>query len=107
MVTLLKFLLSNYVYYRFFDWRRSWIIGNSTSYLCLQTYYGYYKKRVREELPKTEYVKIEKIVNSEKGKKTLPLYKAKAYDKTGNKIRDIDFEYEKSEYFYDGEKIYI
>lgn len=65
------------------------------------------KKRVREELPKTEYVKIEKIVNSEKGKKTLPLYKAKAYDKTGNKIRDIDFEYEKSEYFYDGEKIYI
>lgn len=65
------------------------------------------KKRVREELPETEHVKIEKIVNSGKGRTTLPLYKAKAYDKTGNKIRDIDFEYEKSEYFYDGEKIYI
>lgn len=64
------------------------------------------KKRVKEEIPEAEYVKIEKILSS--GSKTyLPVYKAKAYNKYGNKVRDIDFEYEKSEYFYDGEKIYV
>lgn len=64
------------------------------------------KKRVKEEIPEAEYVKIEKIISS--GNKTiLPIYKAKAYNKQGNKIRDIEFEYEKSEYFYDGEKICV
>lgn len=64
------------------------------------------KKRVKEEIPEAEYVKIEKILSSG-SKTTLPVYKAKAYNKYGNKVRDIDFEYEKSEYFYDGEKIYV
>lgn len=64
------------------------------------------KKRVKEEIPEAEYVKIEKILNSG-SKTTLPVYKAKAYNRYGDKIRDIDFEYEKSEYFYDGEKIYV
>lgn len=64
------------------------------------------KKRVKEEIPEAEYVKIEKIVSSG-SKTTLPVYKAKAYNKYGSKVRDIDFEYEKSEYFYDGEKIYV
>lgn len=64
------------------------------------------RRRVKEEIPETEYVKIEKIISST-NKTVLPVYKAKAYNKSGNKIRDIDFEYEKSEYFYDGEKIYV
>lgn len=64
------------------------------------------KKRVKEEIPEAEYVKIEKIISSG-NKTTLPIYKAKAYNKQGNKIRDIEFEYEKSEYFYDGEKICV
>lgn len=64
------------------------------------------RKRVKEEIPSAAYVKIEKITNTS-NKTTLPVYKAKAYDKHGNKVRDIDFEYEKSEYFYDGEKINI
>lgn len=64
------------------------------------------KKRVKEEIPEAEYVTIEKTING-KDKTTLPEYKAKAYNKTGKKIRDIDFEYEKSEYFYDGEKIHV
>ena len=62
------------------------------------------KKRVKEEIPETEYVIIEKKIN-EKDKTILPEYKAKAYNKNGEKIRDIDFEYEKSEFFYNGEKI--
>lgn len=64
------------------------------------------KKKVKEEIPDTEYVKIEKIISSS-NTTTLPVYKAKAYNKNGQKIRDIDFNYEKSEYFYDGEKIYV
>ncbi len=64
------------------------------------------RERVRRELPKTAYVKIEKTVQSS-SKTTLPTYHAKAYDRNGNKISDIDFEYEESEYFYDGEKITI
>lgn len=64
------------------------------------------KQRVRAEIPQAEYVKIEKITSS--GPRTvLPVYKAKAYNRSGDKIRDIEFEYEKSEYFYDGEKIYV
>lgn len=64
------------------------------------------KQRIKEEIPEAEYVKIEKIVSN--GNKTyLPTYKAHAYNKHGEKIRNIDFEYEKSEYFYDGEKIYV
>lgn len=64
------------------------------------------KKRVKEEIPEAEYVKIQKITSS--GDRTvLPVYKAKAYNGSGEKIRDIDFEYQKSEYFYDGEKIYV
>ena len=64
------------------------------------------KKRVKEEIPEAEYVKIEKIISGG-NRTTLPVYKAKAYNKNGNKIRDINFEYTKSEYFYDGEKIYV
>ena len=64
------------------------------------------KNRVKEEIPGAYYVEIEKICNSG-SKACLPTYKAKAYNKSGNKVRDIEFEYEKSEYFYDGEKIYI
>lgn len=64
------------------------------------------KKRVKEEIPETQYVQIEKIISS--GPRTiLPVYRAKAYNRLGEKIRDIEFEYEKSEYFYDGEKIYV
>lgn len=64
------------------------------------------KKKVKEEIPEASYVEIQKILNSTSSK-TLPVYKAKAYNKDGKKIRDIDFEYEKSEYFYNGEKIYV
>lgn len=64
------------------------------------------KKKVKEEIPEAEYVEIEKILSSG-STTTLPVYKAKAYNKYGSKVRDIDFEYEKSEYFYDGEKIYV
>lgn len=64
------------------------------------------KKRVKEEIPETQYVQIEKIISS--GPRTiLPVYRAKAYNRLGEKIRDIEFEYEKSEYFYDGERIYV
>ena len=64
------------------------------------------RQRVKEEIPETEYVVIEKIISSS-AKTVLPIYKAKAYNRSREKIRDIEFEYEKSEYFYDGEKIYV
>lgn len=64
------------------------------------------KRRVKTELPKATYVEIEKTLQ-DKEHKVLPKYHAKAYDRDGNKISDIDFEYERSEYFYDGEKIAV
>ena len=64
------------------------------------------RQKVKEELPESSYVIIEKITK-DRGCKVFPTYKAKAYNRTGKKLRDIDFKYEKSEYFYDGEKIYI
>lgn len=64
------------------------------------------RSRVKAEIPEAAYVKIEKTINST-NRTVLPKYKAKAYSQYGNKIRDIDFQYEKSEYFYDGEKIVI
>ncbi len=65
------------------------------------------KERTKSEIPKTSYVKIEKYLSQPHGKKVLPTYKAKAYDRYGNKLRDIEFKYEDSEYFYNGEKIYV
>lgn len=64
------------------------------------------RSRVKAEIPEAAYVRIEKIINST-NRTVLPTYKAKAYNRNGNKIQDIDFQYEKSEYFYDGEKIVI
>lgn len=64
------------------------------------------RQKVKEEIPEAEYVKIEKIINSS-DRTVLPTYKAKAYNRQGEKVRDIDFQYQKSEYFYDGEKIVI
>lgn len=74
----------------------------SVSYLCTSII----RSRVSTEVPEAEYVKIEKVTVG-KSSTSLPIYKAKAYDKNHNKIRDIEFEYNSSEYFYDGEKIII
>lgn len=64
------------------------------------------RSRVSSEIPEAAYVEILKTYEH-KGVTTLPVYKAKAYNKSHQKIRDIDFKYENSEYFYDREKIII
>lgn len=64
------------------------------------------RSQVKTELPEATYVKIEKTLEN-KGTTVLPVYKAKAYNRNNQKIRDIEFSYTKSEYFYDGEKIVI
>lgn len=64
------------------------------------------RKRVKEEVPEAAYVKIEKTY-ANKGQTTLPVYHAKAYNKSHQSVRDIEFNYTKSEYFYDGEKIML
>lgn len=74
----------------------------TVSYLCTSVI----RSRVSTEVPEAAYVKIEKTISG-KSSTTLPTYKAKAYDRNHNKIRDIEFEYNSSEYFYDGEKISI
>ena len=65
------------------------------------------KERTKSAIPKAAYVEIEQYLSQHHGKTVLPTYKAKAYDKKGNKIRDIEFKYKDSEYFYHGEKIYV
>lgn len=66
------------------------------------------KQRVKEEIPEAEYVVIQKMItNPSKGKTVLPRYTAKAYNKRREIIRNIDFKYVESEYFYSGEKIYV
>lgn len=74
----------------------------SVSYLCTSII----RSRVSTEVPEAAYVKIEKMLAG-KSTTTLPTYKAKAYDRNHNKIKDIEFEYNSSEYFYDGERISI
>lgn len=64
------------------------------------------KTKIKQELPETSYVLIEKTIGN-KDVETLPVYKAKAFNRQGLKIKDIEFNYTKSEYFYDGEKIKI
>lgn len=64
------------------------------------------RQRVNAEIPEAVYVQIEKTT-SERERTILPKYKAKAYNISGEKVRDIEFEYQKSEYFYNGEKIYV
>lgn len=66
------------------------------------------KQRVKDEIPETEYVVIEKMITDpSRGRTVLPKYTAKAYNRQRKKIRDIEFKYEDSEYFYNGEKIYV
>lgn len=74
----------------------------SVSYLCTSVI----RTKVKEELPEATYVLIEKSFENS-NKTTLPTYKAKAYNKNHSKIKDIEFQYNSSEYFYDGEKISI
>lgn len=64
------------------------------------------RSRVSSEIPEAAYVEIQKTY-ANKGVTTLPVYKAKAYNRNHQKIKDIEFQYESSEYFYDGEKITI
>lgn len=72
----------------------------AVSYLCTSII----RSRVKQELPEATYVLIER--SFENGNKTtLPTYKAKAYNRNNSKIKDIEFQYDSSEYFYDGEKI--
>ena len=84
-------------------------IGLLTSALVISCYElttSLIRNRVKQELPEATYVEIEKTLEK-KGKTVLPVYKAKAYNRNHNKIKDIDFEYTKSAYFYNGEKIVI
>lgn len=74
----------------------------AVSYLSTSTI----RTRVSTEIPEAAYVEIQKIYEN-KGVTTLPVYKAKAYNRSHQKIKDIEFQYESSEYFYDGEKITI
>ncbi len=64
------------------------------------------KSRVSSEIPEAAYVIIQKTFEN-KGVTRLPKYKAKAYNRNHEKIRDIEFNYDDSEYFYDGEKIAV
>lgn len=64
------------------------------------------RERVKNEIPEAEYVEIQKLMSG-KNKTVLPTYKAKAYNKQGTKIRDIEFKYKTSDYFYNREKIYV
>jgi len=72
----------------------------SVSYLCTSVI----RSKVREELPEASYVLIEKTFEN-RNTTTLPTYKAKAYNRNHDRIKDIEFQYSSSEYFYDGEKI--
>lgn len=64
------------------------------------------RSRVSTEIPEAAYVEIEKLFQNKEVTK-LPVYKAKAYNRNHQKIKDIEFQYDSSEYFYDGEKITI